>query len=491
MNKKVAQYINSIKGKNIHIVGTSGAEGAAIINFLYKNGIKTITAHDFQPDLPSFRKRFKQTNSTLTPKQRAKILKNIINNDIKLHLKDSYLENILDADLIFLTSAWYIYPPNFPKIQQAIDKKIAISGLTKLYFDLAPCPIIGITGSQGKSTVTTLVTKLMQNSGKKIYVGGNIRDIYDQLLEKIDQIKKDNYIILEISNRQLTIDLQTSPHIATITNIYPNHIEEHGSYHKYKQIKESILKHQTHKDFAILNYDNPITKKLSLKYPSQKILFSTRYLSHGPHIENDQIIYKSKPLINLNEIKLIGNHNLSNILTALATIQPLNLSAKKIVQTLKKFTGIPHRLQKVAVIKQVTYIDDLKSSTPTSTLVALKAILTNFPTKLFPTNAPPTIHLIIGGNHKNVSYEKLARYVNHKNIIIHTLTGTASDELLAELKEINSKNQIIKHHNIFSCIENIHINSKPDDTVLLSPAGAEFQQLHLANKYSLKSLIKK
>ncbi len=479
MNKKVQEYISSIKNKNIHIVGSSGAEGAAIINFLYKNGIKNITAHDFQPDISSFRKRFKQTNSTLTPKQRAKILKNIINDDITIRLKDNYLDNLLEADLIFLTSAWYIYPPNFPKVQQAIDKKIPISSITKLYFDLAPCPIIGITGSQGKSTVTTLVTKLLKNDGKKVYTGGNIRGIFGQLLENIDKVTKKDFLVLEMSNRQLTIDHQKSPHIATITNVTPNHIEEHGSYIKYKKIKESILKHQSKNDFAILNYDNTFTKNLKTKYPSQKILFSTKYSVKGPHITEEEIIFNTKPLINIENLKIIGEHNHSNILAALATIQPFKLNNKSIVTTLKNFKGIPHRLEKIAIIDKVVYIDDLKSSTPTSTINALKTFQNN----------NSNIHVIIGGNHKNVSYSKLAKYIDKKNIIVYTLPGTATQELNKSLKKIKSKNKIHAFKDMFKCIEKIKSSTDSNDIVILSPTGADFQHTHLQNKYSLKSLI--
>lgn len=482
MNKKVAQYIKSIKDKNIHVVGSSGAEGAAIINFLYSHGIKKITAHDFQPDLPSFRKRFKQTNSTLTPKQRARILKNIINDNIKLNLKNSYLSDLLSADLIFLTQAWYIYSPNFPLVQQAIDKNIPISSMTKLYFDLAPCPIIGITGSQGKSTTTTLVTKILQNAGKKVYAGGNIRDIFDQLLSKIDEITSKDLIVMEISNRQLTIDHHQSPHIACITNITPNHIEEHGSYQKYRQIKESILKYQSDKDYAILNYDNPFTKKLITKYPSQKILFSTKYSVKGPHIQNDNIIFKSQILLPTTKIKMIGEHNLSNILAALATIQPLNIPKKEIIKTLEKFTGIPHRLQLVATVNQIKYIDDMKSSTPTATLAALKSILNK--------QSQNTIHLIIGGNHKNTSYHQLALFIKNKKITIHFLSGTTTTELQNELQQITAQNPSYSYEDISSCLQNIHNIAKINDIVLLSPAGAEFQQIHLSNKFTLEKLVK-
>jgi UDP-N-acetylmuramoylalanine--D-glutamate ligase len=480
VNNKVAQYIDSIKSKNIHVIGASGAEGAAIINFLYSHGVKNITAHDFQPDLSAFRKRFKQTNATLTPKQRASILKNIINQDVKICLKDQYLQNLNQAELIFLTQAWYIYPPNFPHVTQAIKQNIPITSITKLYFDLAPCPIIGITGSQGKSTTTTLVTKFLDQSGSKVYTGGNIRDMYDQLLNSIEQITPQDFIVLEISNRQLTIDLGHSPHIAVITNITPNHIEEHGSFSIYKKVKQSLLKYQTANDFSVLNYDNPVTKKLITKYDSQKILFSTKYHTKGPHIENNQIIFNNEPLISLDQIQLVGEHNLSNILAALGAISPLHLPKKHLITVLQNFSGIPHRLQLVANINNVRYIDDLKSSTPTATIVAIKAINNHTP-----------LHLIVGGNHKEVSYAKLAKLINQKVTSLLTLPGTVTNEIIKELQKLNSPITIYQFENIFDCINKAQDISISGDTVLLSPAGAEFQQMHLENKYTLKTLLTK
>jgi len=480
VNHLVAQYIKSIQNKNIHVIGASGVEGSSIINFLYSHGIKTITAHDFQPDLSSFRKRFKQTNSTLSPQQRSAILKNIINTDVKLHLQSEYLSDLLSADLIFLTQAWYIYPPNFPYINEAVKQKIPVSSLTKLYFDLAPCPIIGITGSQGKSTTTTLISKFLAQAGIKTYTGGNIRDIYDQLLNSLENISPSDYIVLEISNRQLTIDLGTSPHIAVITNITPNHIEEHGSYSVYRKIKQSILQHQTTEDFAILNYDNPHTKKLVTQYAGQKILFSLRHHTKGPHLENHQIIFRNQPLISIDQIKLVGQHNLANILAALGAISPLEIPTAPLISVLSTFSGIPHRTELVATINQVQYIDDLKSSTPTATIAALQTL-----------SDYNHLHLIVGGNHKDVSYQKLAQVIDQKVSTLYTLPGTASNEIIKQLQKINSQTEIQTFNNIFDCIQHIQSNVTVHDIVLLSPAAAEFQQIHLSNKYSFKNLVTK
>lgn len=479
-NKLAEEYIHSIKNKNIHVLGGSGTEGAAIINFLYKHGIKTITAHDFQPDLKAFRQQFKATHATLTAKQRARQLKNIINEDVKINLKRNYLQGILDADLVFLTQAWFIYPPNFPTIQKVFDKKIPVSSMTKLYLELANCTTIGVTGSQGKSTTTTLIVDILRSAGKKVYVAGNYRDLDSQPLAKIDQFRPEDFLVMEMSNRQLNLDMKVSPNVAVVTNIYPNHVEEHGSYTNYKKAKANILKYQKKSDIAVLNQDNAVTRQFMKKVKGKLLKTSTKEkVKSGAYLLNKQIYLNNQPLIKTNQLPIVGQHNYHNVLNALATVSELKIPKTKIIKTLKKFRGIPHRLQKVATIKGVTYIDDLKSTTPTAAISAIKA---------FPD---ATIWHIMGGWHKHVPHDQLAKLINKRVHHLIALPGTASNETIVELKNINSKVPITKFKEIFPAIEFVQQNAQPGDLVLMSPAGAYFQREHLKNKYYLKSLLKK
>jgi len=486
-NKLVKNYIASIKGKNIHVLGAAGTEGAAIVTFLFKHGITTITAHDFQPNLKAFRQQFKATHATLTAKQRARQLKNIINDDIKINLKRNYLKGILKADLVFLTQAWFIYPPNFPTIQKLFDKKIPVSSMTKLYLELANCTTIGVTGSQGKSTTTTLIVDILKTAGKKVYVAGNYRDLDSQPLAKIDQFQPTDYLIMEMSNRQLNLDMKISPNIAVVTNIYPNHVEEHGSYSNYKKAKANILKYQKKSDIAVLNEDNSITRQFMKKVKGKLYKTSLKEkVKKGAFLENDTIFVNNKELININQLPIVGQHNYHNILNALAAISAVQsfrrndspIAQSKIIKTLKKFRGITHRLQKVAVINGVTYIDDLKSTTPTAAINAI--------------NAFPNAKLwhIMGGWHKHVPHDQLAKLIDKRVHHLIALPGTASNETIVELKNIKSNVPVTKFKDIFSAVEYVQANAKKGDIVLMSPAGAYFQREHLKNKYKLKSLIK-
>ncbi|MBU0648411.1 UDP-N-acetylmuramoyl-L-alanine--D-glutamate ligase [Patescibacteria group bacterium] len=480
MNPKIKPYIQTIKNQNIHVLGASGTEGAAVTAFLYDNHIQNITAHDFQPDLTTFRKQFRLTHPTLTAKQRVKVLNKIINPKIKLNLKKDYLQDILDADIIFLPQAWYLYPFNSPAIHRAIKQKINISSLTKLYFDLAPCPIIGITGSQGKSTTTTLITRILKSTSTQIYTSGNIRGIFPQILPNIDKISPKDIIVLEISNRQLTIDLKQSPHISVITTISPNHIEEHGSYQKYINIKKSILKYQTQKDYVILNYDNSASKKWNKDTSAKPIFFGITSKTKTQVWSDKHFIYlNQKPLIKIDQLKIFGPHNISNIMAAIAATIPLKIPANKLTKAIYNFSGIPHRLEHIKTINQVKYIDDLKSTTPTATITAINSF------------ANKNIHLIIGGYHKNVSHRKLAQIINQKVTTLFTMPGTTSDETIAKLKSLKSRVKIYQFPDIFQLIKKVKSISQPGDIVLLSPAGAYFQREHLHNKYSFKKLLKK
>jgi UDP-N-acetylmuramoylalanine--D-glutamate ligase len=352
--------------------------------------------------------------------------------------------------------------------------------MTKLYLELANCTTIGVTGSQGKSTTTALIVDILKNAGKKVYVAGNYRDLDSQPLYKIDQFQPSDYLVMEISNRQLAFDMKVSPNIAVITNIHPNHVEEHGSYANYKKAKSSILKYQKKNDLAVLNLDNQVTRQFMKKVKGKLCQISAKKPANkGAYLHNEQIFLNAKPIITTAELPIIGHHNYYNILNALAAISQLKIHPKKIIKSLKKFTGIPHRLQKVATIKGITFIDDMKSTTPTAAIHAINA----FPKK--------PIWLIIGGWHKQVPHDQLARTIKQKVHHLVTLPGTTTNETLVELKNIKAKVPIDQFHDIFSAIEFVRTNAQSGDVVLMSPAGAHFQGKYLENKHSLKSILKK
>lgn len=276
--------------KNIHIIGISGAEGSAIARFLMSNGVKDITGHDFCEER-DFEKSFNSFHDWISSKEKRRAYLKLKRLPIKFRFKDYYLIDVHQADLIFVPQSWFRYKEN-EKLKRLKDK-IPFSSITKLYFQLCPCPIIGVTGTSGKSTTARIIYEILRKGHAKgqVYFSGNDRQNV-QVLDQILNIKPEDVLVLEISNRQLMIDLERSPYIAVITNISPNHIDDHGTYQNYINTKKKILKYQTRKDFAVLNYDNKITKEFAKDCKAQPFLFSSQKLEEGAFVKEKNLIIK-------------------------------------------------------------------------------------------------------------------------------------------------------------------------------------------------------
>lgn len=254
--------LKKLKNKNIHIVGVAGAEGSAIVEFLIKQKITTkITGHDFS-SLTEFKKAFESFHESLGVAKIEQAYKNFKKLQIKINYRDTYLQEIEKADIVFVPQSWFLYQYNFPKLQKIKDSGIPFLGIMNLYFDLISCPIIGITGTSGKSTTSRLVYEIFSKSPIKTYFAGNDRQNV-QVLNQISKITVKDVLILEISDRQLLLNFNKSPHIATITNLSINHhLDDYLSFNDYILTKRKIVEYQKADDFAILNADNKITEKL-------------------------------------------------------------------------------------------------------------------------------------------------------------------------------------------------------------------------------------
>src|SRR3990172_225004 len=268
----VNKYLEELKSKqNIHIVGAAGIEGAAIAVFLFEQGIQNVILHDFSKK-EEFESSFKNSRSYLTPKKAKESYERLISTNYKIYYQDNYLKNIEKADLIFISQGWYRYEAN--RRLKALKVKIPFSSVTELYFKLSPCPIIGITGTVGKSTTTRLIYEMIKKCERLAYLCGNDRD-NPPVLDKLLKLSKNAYLVLEISNRQL-IDLKYSPHIAVVTNIFPNHPDDHKNFSEYIKIKSNIVRYQTKKDFAVLNADNKETREFKNLTAAKAYFFSLK-----------------------------------------------------------------------------------------------------------------------------------------------------------------------------------------------------------------------
>ncbi len=496
----MGKYIDNLKFKNIHIVGASGTEGSAVLEFLTKNRIKNITAHDFSGDQNELRKNFFKTHLWLKGKEKAEAFAEFLKLPLNLKLKDKYLEGILDADIIFAPSSWYLYEPNFPEILKAKEKGIEFSSITKLYFELAKGKIISVTGTKGKGTTSRLIYEILSGMEKKrrVFLAGNDRRSAQEL-DKISKMKKDDVLILETSNRQLMTDLGRSPDIGVITNISPDHIDEHGSFEKYIEVKKSLFQYAEKDNMAVLNYDNEITKNFGEELAKRgvKVFFFSRKskIENGAFVENEKIYVLGNrvsklEICDLGDIKLIGEHNVENVLAAVLAGYLAGAKPEQIKRAVQNFRGLPHRIEFIGEYggESVKFYDDLASTNPESTIAAIKAIVSRKSKvesrKLF---------LVSGGDDKGMNYEGLVKEIIENVDLLILLPGTGSKKVKSEklkVKSENSKLKVIDANNFLEAIEIIKAQTKTGDIVLFSPACAHFQARYIdVLKKPIRNLI--
>lgn len=315
--------------------------------------------------------------------------------------------------------------------------------------------IIGITGSNGKTTTTTMTFDIMKEAGLKVHLGGNIGYPVSSLVEKT---KKGDILVLEISDHQLVDMYDFKTDISVLTNLYEVHLDFHESYSVYKNMKKKIFNEHTNKEIAILNKDNEDVITLTSDIESKKLYFSSKE-DADCMIKNDAIFYKGKEIIKLKDIKIKGTHNYENIMCTIMIVKQFNVSNETIFKVLNKFGGVEHRIEYVQTINEVEYYNDSKATNVDSTIIALDSFKN------------PTI-LLLGGLDRGHSFNELKEHLsNVSEIISYGETKNRIKEFADSIKIKctvkdtleESTNLAIKH-------------AKKGDTVLLSPACASWDQ---------------
>jgi UDP-N-acetylmuramoylalanine--D-glutamate ligase len=496
--KNFGEKISQYKNKNIHIVGIGGAEGSAIAEFLVMNGISSITGHDFS-SRKDFKKSFYSTHLSLKPREREEALNHLLNLPIRINFEDHYLDGIEEADLIFVSQVWFKYPQNMPILEKLKDGGVPFKTITNLYFELAPCKIISVTGTNGKTTTTRLINSIFTAwlktppnsvlSGEKkspsdegswevsptVYFAGNDRQNV-QVLNKLKEMEKDDILILETSSTQLLLDSGISPHIGVITNITPNHINDHGSFENYIEAKKNLIRHQKKGDFAVLNYDNEQTRKIAEEFKDNAFLFSRKEkLEKGCFVRKGGIVIseggKEKVLFQISVIKIPGMHNLENVLAAVSAAYLCGVSPEDIKRGISNYTGTRHRLKLLCCIDGVKYYDDTQATTPEATIAGLESFGGN-------------IILLAGGDDKGMDYKKLVRAIEDKVRLLILFPGDASDVI----EKLVDKNKVdfMRVENFLQAIDFLKkyykkTVSQKDSVVLISPAAAHFYSRYVEN----------
>lgn len=373
-------------------------------------------------------------------------------------------EDFVNADMIIVNPA---VPKESRFIQIARDNHVPLDTEINIFFQLCQAPIIGITGSNGKSTTTTLTGKVLQQTQRTTWVGGNIGK---SLLLHLEEIKPSDIAVIELSSFQLE-ELRTakkSPDIGIVTNISPNHLDRYSSMDDYIQAKKSIILHQKPGDYAILNYDDPELRTWEKECKSTVLWYSTKdTLTEGAFVKNDTIVLSVKgeaiAISCLSRIRIPGIHNLQNILAASLAAYLTGAGKQCVEEVVTTFSGLEHRLEFVREINGVRYYNDSKATTPESAMAAITAFQT------------PVI-LIAGGYDKGSSFEKFAETCarHTRAVILIGKTAKRIKELILQKKTQKETPSILTPNTFQEAFQQAHVLAKAGDVVLLSPACASY-----------------
>jgi len=455
---KLKDYINKLKNKKIAVVG-AGVSNTPLIEALLVADIDT-TIRDKRPH-----DELGET-AALFEKQGA-----------KLKLGDDYLCNLTE-DVIFRTPG--LMPSN-PAIIGAVARGAILTSEMEAFFDICPCKKIGVTGSDGKTTTTSIIAELLKNAGETVHLGGNIGT---PLLSKVDDMQPDDIAVIELSSFQL-ITMQKSPEIAVVTNLAPNHLDIHSDMDEYIMAKSNIFIHQKQTDRVIFNYDNDITMEYAKKAPvDEKIFFSRRErVENGIYLDNGTI-YESvsnglAAIMRADEIFLPGAHNIENYLAAFAAVSGM-VSYDVMRRTASSFRGVEHRIEFVRELRGVKYYNDSIASSPSRTIAGIKALTMDEDGNWIKSGRRKII-LVAGGKDKGVAFDELGGEIIarvKKLVLTGMAAGQISDAVTnASKQKTPDCSNALEVHQSDDFADAVQIASKlaeDGDIVLLSPACTSF-----------------
>ena len=429
------RYFTSLQGQKIVVLGL-GVSNRPLVRLLLSYGCQV-------------------TGCDRTPREKldAEVLE-LEEQGCTLRTGDGYLDD-LEADLVFRTPGMH---PDIPALRQLRDTGATVTSEMEVFFEVCPCTLIAVTGSDGKTTTTTLISEMLKAAGHTVWLGGNIGT---PLLPLCPQMKESDYAVVELSSFQL-MDMTHSPHIAVITNLAPNHLDVHKDMQEYVDAKKNIFAFQGSDDILILNADNEITNSFEGCGTTAK--FSRQGSAHI--CLRDGIIYRGDTLVlDSGEILLPGVHNIENYMAAIAAVEDL-VDDETIRRVARNFGGVEHRIELVRIVNGVRYYNDSIASSPSRTIAGLKS----FPEKVI---------LIAGGYDKHIPYDVLGPYIcrSVKTLILGGTTGPQIRAAVENCPEYTPGNpEILDCGDFTSAVRKAVEIAKEGDVVLMSPASAAFDQ---------------
>ena len=445
INEKLIEFNNYLKGRNVAVIGL-GVSNIPLIDYLHNIG-SIVTVFDSKEidDIDN------------------KILDKIINYGMSFSFGKEYLKKLTGFDLIFRSPSCL---PTVPELEKEAKRGAIITTEIEMVIELTPGLVIGVTGSDGKTTTTTLIYEILKEDGYNCYLGGNIGI---PLFDKIKDMQPEDIIVLELSSFQL-MNMKISPKISVVTNITPNHLNIHSDMEEYVEAKKNIFKYQDKDGLLILNYDNEITRNFEKEAKGRVVFFSSKNkISNGYIVDDGKIKVCEnglrKHVFDTINMKLRGIHNFENACCAIIATKEL-VKKESIDMVLTEFKGVEHRLELVKETKnRIKWYNDSVSSSPTRTIAGLNAF------------SLKNIILIAGGYDKNLDYSVLAKPIidNCKALILLGQTSSKIEKAVnIELKKEKKELPIYKCESLLQTVNQANDIAVKGDIVLFSPASASF-----------------
>lgn len=435
MNSKFEEYFSSLKDKKIAVLGL-GVSNRPLVRLLLEFGCDVIGC-DKTP-------REKLDDEVLALEKAG----------CKLHVGETYLDGV-EADIVFRTPG--MHPAN-PAIEALRARGAEVTSEMEVFFELCPCTLLAVTGSDGKTTTTTLVSEMLKAAGKTVWLGGNIGT---PLLPLVREMKETDYAVVELSSFQL-MDMKRSPARAVITNLAPNHLDIHKDMAEYIEAKTNIFRYQDERGLLILNADNAITSGFRGNGTTR---FFSRQKEADVCVTDGVICRHGEKVLPVGDILIPGVHNVENYMAAIAMVEGL-VDDETIRHVAKTFGGVEHRIELVRVKDGVKFYNDSIASSPSRTIAGLRS----FRSKVI---------LIAGGYDKHIPYDVLGPEIckHVKKLFLGGATGEKIRQAVISCPEYDSqKLEIMDCGSFEPAVRAAAAAAKAGDVVLMSPASAAFDQ---------------
>ncbi|MDD6878237.1 MAG: UDP-N-acetylmuramoyl-L-alanine--D-glutamate ligase [Clostridiaceae bacterium] len=440
------EYLSSLRGKRVAVLGV-GVSNRPLVGILARTG----------------------ADVTVCDKKSAGQLGDYMDTlralGVRTVLGPDYLDTLpsLRPDVIFRTPG---LRPDLPGIVRALENGAVLTSEMEAFFDVCPCPIIAVTGSEGKTTTTTEIAGLLRRAGKTVHIGGNIGT---PLFDRTPEIRPEDIVAVELSSFQL-MTMKKSAHTAVVKNVTPNHLDYHRGMEEYIDAKRNVFRWQNAGDRLVLNWDNPVTRAYAEEAKGSVVWFSIHdRVDEGVYLDGDTLVYahggRTEPVLSRADIRLPGMHNVDNFATAIAAVHDM-VPADVIAPFAREFNGVEHRIEFVREYEGVRYYNDSIATAPTRVIAGLHA----FEQKLI---------VIAGGYDKKIPFDALGpEFVDHVKALV--LCGTTSPKIRAAVENAPGydpeKLPIVDAPTFRDAVLTAKSLAQPGDVVTLSPACAAFDQ---------------